>query len=120
MSKTSPNVIPIDMGAREMFAKLMEMNDSLIIQYATLATQLTLAEIQEIEMDLTAGKDPREVKKTVARAIMSIYHPVVAIDEALSFYETTITSGALPPIETLTRREFSESTIGLLDLVRQS
>lgn len=118
MSKTSPNVIPIDMDARSMFAKLMEMNDTLITQYATLATRLTLTEVKAIEQDLATGKDPREVKKIVTRAIMSIYHPIEEIDEAQSFYETTISSGALPPIETLTRHEIDASGIGLLDLIR--
>ena len=52
MSKTSPNVIPIDMEPRAMFAKLMEMNDDLILNYATLATRLSMEEVDVLKKRL--------------------------------------------------------------------
>lgn len=120
MSKTSPNVIPIDMEPRAMFAKLMEMNDDLILNYATLATRLSMNEVNVLNDRLQSGEDPRAVKRDVTMAIMSIYHSPETIQEAQSYYDATIQGWVLPDIANLPRVEITEPTIGLLDLVRQA
>ena len=120
MSKTSPNVIPIDMEPRAMFAKLMEMNDDLILNYATLATRLNMEDVENLSKRLTSWEDPRIIKHEVTIAIMSIYHTQEAIQEAQSYYDATIQGWALPDIADLPRVEITEPTIGLLDLVRQA
>ena len=120
MSKTSPNVIPIDMEPRAMFAKLMEMNDDLILNYATLATRLSMNEVNVLNNRLQSWEDPRAVKRDVTMAIMSIYHSPETIQEAQSYYDATIQGWVLPDIANLPRVEITEPTIGLLDLVRQA
>lgn len=78
------------MEPRAMFAKLMEMNDDLILNYATLATRLSMNEVNALNDRLQSGEDPRAVKRDVTVAIMSIYHSPETIQEAQSYYDATI------------------------------
>ena len=49
MSKSYGNAIWLDDDPNEMYAKIMAINDDLIIQYFSLATNLSLNEITEYE-----------------------------------------------------------------------
>ena len=74
MSSSWGNVISIIDSPNDMFKKVMEVKDDLIIKYFTLCTDLSLSEISKIEEELKAGTNPRDIKMKLAHEIVKIYH----------------------------------------------
>jgi tyrosyl-tRNA synthetase len=70
MSKSWGNAIWLDDTAEDMYAKIMAINDELIIPYYTLATNVKLEEIAEAEAALKKGEHPMTVKKELAFEIV--------------------------------------------------
>ncbi|KKQ96902.1 MAG: tyrosine--tRNA ligase [Candidatus Levybacteria bacterium RIFCSPHIGHO2_02_FULL_39_36] len=96
MSKTWGNAIWLDDSARDMVVKIMAINDDLIIQYFTLATQLSNEEIEKIEQRLKEGENPIEVKKELARTIVSGLYSEKEAREAQEYFERTVQKKELP------------------------
>jgi tyrosyl-tRNA synthetase len=58
-----------------MYGKLMSINDDLMWKYWVFLTDLKQSEIDEIRLDVAAGKlHPMEVKKRLARTIVAGFH----------------------------------------------
>ncbi len=74
MSKTSPNCILIDDTPFDMYQKLINVDDSLIVHYFTFATEATLEEIAVIERRLEDGEHPNILKKELADRVVTMYH----------------------------------------------
>jgi len=54
MSKTYNNSIPLEAPANDMYVKVMEVPDDLIIKYFTNCTTMYLEEIEQIQIRLDA------------------------------------------------------------------
>lgn len=74
MSKTRPNCIYIDDAPADMYQKIINLRDDLIVNYYTFITDATLDEIREIENRLNAGENPRIFKEDLARRIIKMCH----------------------------------------------
>jgi len=75
MSKTYRNTVNIGDPPNEMYGKLMSLKDDLIPDYFKLCTNLSLAEIKEIEEKLKRKEiNPRDTKAKLAKEIVRIYH----------------------------------------------
>lgn len=74
MSKTTGNCVWLDDTPDDMFGKLMTIPDDQIVPYATLVTDLPSEEIESWKKELRIGKNPRDIKISLAKAIVSIYH----------------------------------------------
>jgi tyrosyl-tRNA synthetase len=74
MGKTEGNIIALKDSAEEIFGKVMSWNDAMIIMGFELCTKLTMAEIRELENELKAGANPRDLKMRLAREIVTMYH----------------------------------------------
>jgi tyrosyl-tRNA synthetase len=74
MSKTSPNCILIDDTPFDMYQKLINVDDGLIVHYFTFATEMTLEEVSVIEQRLIAGEHPNILKKELADRVVTMYH----------------------------------------------
>ena len=75
MSKSLNNAIGINEPPGEMYGKLMSINDDLMWKYWVFLTDLKQSEIDEIRLDVAAGKlHPMEVKKRLARTIVAGFH----------------------------------------------
>jgi len=75
MSKSLGNHIPLLSDPEDMYGKVMSVPDKAMGQYMRLVTRWTPAQIAEIEAGLQSGKlHPRDVKMSLAREIVSIYH----------------------------------------------
>jgi tyrosyl-tRNA synthetase len=70
MSKSWGNAIWLDDTAEDMYAKIMAINDELIIPYYTLATNVKLEEVAEAEAALKKGEHPMTIKKELAFEIV--------------------------------------------------
>jgi tyrosyl-tRNA synthetase len=74
MSKTSPNCILIDDTPFDMYQKLINVDDGLIVHYFTFATDKTIEEVKIIEDRLLAGEHPNVLKKELADYVVTMYH----------------------------------------------
>jgi tyrosyl-tRNA synthetase len=74
MSKSTPNCILIDDTPFDMYQKIINLNDDLIIHYFELATDMTLEDVAVIKNRLTSGEHPNVLKEELAQRIIMMYH----------------------------------------------
>jgi len=74
MSKTSPNCILIDDTPFDMYQKLINVDDGMIVHYFTFATDMTIEEVSIIEQRLISGEHPNILKKELADRVVTMYH----------------------------------------------
>ncbi|MCX7993622.1 MAG: tyrosine--tRNA ligase [Fimbriimonadales bacterium] len=83
MSQSLGNYIGISEPPDQMFGKVMSLPDALMTHYFVLCTDVPLAEVQALERDWQGGHvNPRDVKRRLAREIVSIYHSREAAEHA--------------------------------------
>ncbi len=96
MSKSWGNAIWIEDTPEDMFAKVMAINDNLIIQYFTLGTNTPLEEIKDIENQLKSGEHPLTIKKVLAYKIVKELHSDIEANKAMEYFQKTIQNRQLP------------------------
>lgn len=74
MSKSTPNCILVDDTPFDMYQKLINVSDDLILHYFELATDMTLEEVAEIKKRLEGGEHPNTLKIELAERIITMYH----------------------------------------------
>lgn len=75
MSKSLNNYIAINDDSNDMYGKIMSLPDDVIVEYFELCTYTPLYEIEKIAKELkNDSMNPRDIKKRLAREIVSIYH----------------------------------------------
>jgi tyrosyl-tRNA synthetase len=75
MSKTQGNHIALTDPPDEMYGKVMSLPDHLIVDYFTLVTRVPAEEVEEIGRQLQERSvNPMDLKKRLAREIVSQYH----------------------------------------------
>lgn len=74
MSKSLGTGIALNEKPKEMFGKIMSLPDEAIIPCFIDCTYLDMKEIEKIESEMKAGKNPRDYKMRLAREIVTIYH----------------------------------------------
>lgn len=94
MSKSYGNAIWIDDNPNDMYAKVMAIKDDLIVQFFTLATNVPLAEIEELKQE--ASKDPMNVKKKLAFEITKELHSEKDAQDASEQFKKTVQEKELP------------------------
>ncbi|MDP4008002.1 MAG: tyrosine--tRNA ligase [Candidatus Peregrinibacteria bacterium] len=115
MSKSYNNHIAIGDEPRDMFGKIMSIKDELITQYFTLATELTLKEIEGIKKELKSGTNPRDLKVQLAKEIVTLYHDEAAADDAEEAFVNQFARKELP--DDIEEISIGNETINLLDLL---
>lgn len=105
MSKTEGNYIAVDDTPEDMFGKTMSINDNLIIKYFTLLTDVDPAEIRrydaalpelEKHQDQADPLHPMQIKKALARAIVTEYHNAGAAVKGEEHFEKVVQRKELP------------------------
>ena len=83
MSKSLNNAIGIPEPAAEMYGKLMSISDPLMWSYWTLLTDLKQSDVDALRAAVASGAEhPMEVKKRLARTIVSGFHSADAAQKA--------------------------------------
>ncbi|MBA2312008.1 MAG: tyrosine--tRNA ligase [Actinobacteria bacterium] len=97
MSQSLGNYVGIEEAPDEMFGKLMSIPDRLIAQYATLAAELDSRTAGDLEADAAAG-GPKAgaAKRTVARAVVALYHGDEAAGRAEVAFDRQFKLGRAP------------------------
>lgn len=96
MSKTFFNFIWLNFWANEMFVKLMEIHDNLIMVYFEHCTPLSLEEIKQYKERLDSWENPREVKIDLALEIVKLYHGEQKAFEAHTYFEKVLKEWMIP------------------------
>jgi len=82
MSKSYGNTVDLTDEPKDMYGKIMSMQDSLIIKYMMLCTDMPLKEIDSVDQALKEGMNPRDAKMRLAREIVELYHNDKAAKQA--------------------------------------
>lgn len=119
MSKSLGNYIGINEPPAEIYGKLMSIPDELMQTYYELATDLPLAEIQKLMENLEAGQaHPRDVKRKLARQIVTLYHGWQAALDAEEEFDRVFRQGQLPEDIPSFRLEAEDCQEGRVWIVR--
>ncbi len=97
MSKSLGNYIGIAEPPEEMFGKVMSLPDDLMVQYFVLCTDVPMEEVQAIDQGLKEGTlHPRDIKRRLAREIVTIYHGKAAATAAEEAFDRVFVAKELP------------------------
>ncbi len=88
MGKTEGNMITLNDSPKNMFGKVMSWPDEMILPGFELCTFKTLKEIKIIQKKLSQGTNPREIKATLAKEIISIYYSTQKAKQAEQEFNT--------------------------------
>lgn len=118
MSKSWGNAIWLDDTPEDIYAKVMAINDELIISYYTLGTNVSLTEIKEAENALKKGEHPMKIKKDLAFEITKELMDVQQAEEAKKSFEKRVQKGEKPEeIPTMIAAEAFENSRNIIDVL---
>ena len=96
MSKSYPeHCIGICEAPNDMYGKLMSIPDNMILKYFTLLTDISNAELKEIEEKLKT-QNPRDLKMQLAFTITEMYNGTQAAEEAQEHFIRTVQKKEIP------------------------
>jgi tyrosyl-tRNA synthetase len=99
MSKSLGNYVGINEAPGEMFGKLMSISDELMWRYYLLLTDMTPSQIDELNKAVASGNaHPLEVKKSLARRIITDFHNADAATQAQRDFEAQFRDKGLPSV----------------------
>jgi len=97
MSKSLGNYVGINEPPAEMFGKLMSISDDLMWRYYLLLTDMAPAQIEALRKSVASGKDhPLDVKKALARRIITDFHGVLEAGMAQADFEAQFQAKGIP------------------------
>lgn len=96
MSKSLGNYIGIHEDARQMFTKVMQVPDQLILKYFELATDILPEELDKVREQLADGCNPRDMKLRLAREITRLYCGEEEMERAERFFREAFTKKGIP------------------------
>ena len=97
MSKSLGNYIGVAEQPGEMFGKVMSIDDTMIIPYFELLTDLPDEELEEMRKALDGSSvNPMEFKKRLAFEIVGQFHDAEAARDAAAVFERTFQRGETP------------------------
>lgn len=117
MSKSLGNYIGVNEPAEVMFKKVMEIPDTFIMKYFELATDEHPDRIDEIQAELMAGKNPRDVKLLLAQIITKLYHGEEETKKAEAFYHQAFSQKSIP--DDIPELTLAADEISLMDVMRR-
>ena len=82
MSKSLGNYVGIDEAPEEMFGKIMSISDDLMWRWFDLLSFKSSEEIQALKNQQADGMNPRDIKISLAKEIISRFHDEASADNA--------------------------------------
>lgn len=124
MSKSLGNYIGINEEAKIIYEKTMKIPDDLIIRYYTLTTDVHPDKVAEIQKQLNAGENPRDVKMGLARELVALYHGEEAVAAAENYFISTYQKNVVSeqtPVLVCDKQFLNENgEINIIDLIMSS
>lgn len=109
MSKSLGNYIGVMDSPGSMYQKILSMPDSLIERYFDLLSFKTSEDIQALLAEMTAGRNPQDIKRILALELVERFHDAEAAANAHKGAGNRIVDGEIPadtPEVTVSRAEF--------------
>ena len=104
MSKSVGNTVDFEDPPNEQYGKLMSIPDDALMEYLELTTDIPDEELARIRKQLEERSvNPMEVKKRLAREVVTQFHGERAALEAEAAFERTFREGAAPEDATVYR-----------------
>ncbi len=120
MSKSLNNIIGLTDAPNEMFGKTMSIPDDLIVEFLDLTTDFSIDEKKDIKKRLENGENPMNVKKVIAKNIITQYHNQQEANKAEDFFVNQFQNKNFDDKKfesiPLTEIQSNQDTITLLDL----
>ena len=97
MSKSYDNYIAFNDSPNDMYGKVLSIPDSLIFKYFKYVSNLSLKEINDYDLSLKSDKiNHRDLKRKLAREIVSIYYDDIAASQAEENFDVVIVNKGIP------------------------
>lgn len=96
MSKSLGNYIGVSEPPNEIFGKVMSVSDELMWRYYELLSFRGLDEIAGLRAEVSAGRNPRDVKVMLAQELVGRFHGAAAAAAALVDFESRFRQGGIP------------------------
>lgn len=119
MSKTYKNFVAVNEKPNEMFVKIMEINDDLILKYFEQCTTLSLDEIKPFETRLSSWENPRNIKLDLAYEIVKLYNNENFADEAKIYFEKVLSEWQIPDEKDIEVVKLSLSNYGIIQILKE-
>ena len=120
MSKSLDNYIGINEAPDEMFGKIMSVSDELMWRYIELLSFKSLVEIEQIKVEVAAGKNPRDVKMDFARELISRFHSETEALQAQENFINRFQKNALPDEIPECTLECEESVMAIAHVLKEA
>jgi len=120
MSKSKGNYVGINDPAGEMFGKVMSISDDLMWRWYPLVSFRSPAEIERLQEETAAGRNPREAKVALAKEIVARFHSATAADAAAAEFDARFRGGAMPEIMPEVTIETAGTGIAIANLAKQA
>jgi tyrosyl-tRNA synthetase len=118
MSKSLDNYIGINEPPQQIYGKTLSIPDSLIYDYMLLATELPQAELAQIKRQLeNASVNPRDLKRRLARELVTLYHDAAAAQAAEEEFDRIFKKKDVPDEIPDVRVAAEDGTIGIIRLL---
>src|SRR5690554_2840472 len=92
MSKSLNNTIGLTDTPNDMFGKTMSIPDNLIEEFLHLTTDFSITEKEVIKVSLANGENPMDIKKLIAKNIITQYHNDLKARKAEEFFSNQFQS----------------------------
>lgn len=96
MSKSLDNYIGITDAPNDMFGKIMSIDDDKMWRYFDLLSFQSIAEIEDLKIQVKQGANPRDIKFKLAEEIIQRFHDKKSAQVAKSDFIQRFQKGAMP------------------------
>ncbi len=114
MSTSWGNTVNITDDPKNMYGKILSLKDDLIINYFDLCAFYGESELKRVKKDLRK-KNPKKIKKELAKAIVALYYDEKKAEEAEKEFEKVFEKGGVP--DEMPEIEIEKKEMGVLNLV---
>jgi tyrosyl-tRNA synthetase len=116
MGKTEGNIVNLDVGAKEMYGRIMAWPDSMITLGLELCTGFPMEEIKELSNKIDNEKlNPRDVKAKLAKEIASTCYSLSEAERAEEDFNKVFQKKELP--SEIPEVEIKEKSLNILDFL---
>ena len=97
MSKSNDNYVSLTDNPDQMYGKILSIPDTMITKYYEFCTNISKKDLEIVDADLVSGNvNPRDIKRALARDIVSIYHNEVLAIQAQENFDNLFISKKVP------------------------
>jgi tyrosyl-tRNA synthetase len=102
MSKSWGNAIWLEDNPEDMYAKVMAVHDDFIINYYLLGTNAPASEVEEAKKELESGAHPMDIKKRLAKLVVTELHTASDAEKAAEHFQKTVQDKEVGEVEDVT------------------